>query len=287
MRIHSLSTAIVLSAIWFAPRVAPAAEPADAMIDSARQFLARGDADQAFNIAQAAVEEYPRNPACYAARAAVYDARREFDRAVGDYGRVIELSPNEAGPYERRGEDQFRLGRFKESVADFDKVTAIQPARAPYHWQRGLSLYYAGDFEGGAKQFEIHKTVNPDDVENAVWHYLCVARTVGVDEARKGLIPIQGDARVPMMQIYAMFAGKAQGADVLAAAGAGHPSEARRKQRLFYAHLYIGLFEQAAGHAAAAKEHLLLAAEKYADDDYMGDLARVQAALLKQADSAK
>ena len=75
--------------------------------------------------------------------------RREFDKAAGDFTKVIELSPTPIGAYQRRGEDRFRLGQFKESVADFDKVIELEPAREPYHWQRGISLYYAGVFERG------------------------------------------------------------------------------------------------------------------------------------------
>ena len=180
----------------------------------------------------------------------------------------------------RRGEAHFRLGRFKESVADFDKEVSLDPSREPHHWQRGLSLYYAGEYARGAKQFELHRTVNPDDVENAAWHYLCVAREKGVAEARVRLIPIEAgaDARVPMNEIHALYAGKGTADEVLAAARAGDPPPAELKRRLMYAHLYVGLHHETAGNAGKAKEHVTLAAQKYAGDDYMSDVARVHAA---------
>ena len=206
---------------------------------------------------------------------------------MADFDKVIELSPKSAAAYQRRGENHFRLGKFKQSVADFDKVIELQPDREPYHWQRGISLYYAGEFERGAKQFETHKSVNPDDVENAAWHYLCVARTTGVDKAREALIPVPGDARVPMAQVQKLFAGKATPEDVMAAARKAGAGPAEQRGPLFYAHLYLGLYHEAAGRADAAREHLLLAAEKYADDDYMGDVARVHAAVLKANQESK
>ena len=61
----------------------------------------------------------------------------------------------------------------------------------PYLCQRGISQYCLGDFAGGRQQFEIHRKVNPNDVENAAWHYLCVAKTDGQDVARQSLIPIK------------------------------------------------------------------------------------------------
>jgi lipoprotein NlpI len=214
-------------------------------------------------------------------------ARRRVEVAIAESTRVIERSPRDAAAYQRRGEDYFRLGKFKESVADFDKVIELRPDREPYHWQRGISLYYAGEFERGARQFEKHKTVNPDDVENAAWHFLCVARSSGLAKAQQGLIPVSGDTRVPMAQVHALFAGKLTPDEVLAAARAGNPAEAELRRRLFHAHLYVGLHHEAAGDAAAAREHVLTAAEKYAGDDYMGDVARVHAAMLNAGGAAK
>jgi lipoprotein NlpI len=283
MRFAILLVAVLLTTV--VPVLA--VSPADEEIFAARQAMARGDSGAALAHATKAVESDPKDPAAYGARAAVHDARREFGKAVDDYTRVIELSPGSVIAHERRGEDQFRLGHFTESVADFDKVIEREPAREPHHWQRGISLYYAGEFKRGAKQFETHKTVNPEDVENAVWHYLCVARTEGIDEARKGLIPIRSDGRIPMMQVYAMFQGKATPEDVLNAAKTGNPGEAELAQRLLYAHLYIGLFLEAAGKTDAAKEHINLAAEEYADNGYMGDVARVHAAELKRNAAGK
>jgi lipoprotein NlpI len=212
-------------------------------------------------------------------------AARRFEKAVGDYTRLLALVGDKASVYQRRGEAYFRLGKVKESLADFDKVIELQPGEAAHHWQRGIALYYAGEFRRGAEQFEQHREVNPQDVENAAWHYLCVARASGVKKARASLIPIDDDRRVPMMKVHAMFAGNATPAEVIAAAEAvpERADGAERKLALFYAHLYLGLYHEAQGDAAAAKEHILLAAEKYAGDDYMGDVARVHAAVLKRS----
>ena len=53
------------------------------------------------------------------------------------------------------------------------------------------------------------------------------------------------------------------------------------KTRRFYAHLYVGLYYEAAGQAERAREHITLAAETYAEDNYMSDVARVHAATFK------
>ena len=173
----------------------------------------------------------------------------------------------------RRGEEAFRAGKIDESIQQFDRALAAEPRLRPHHWQRGIALYYAGRFDDCRKQFEIHKTVNPEDVENSVWHFLCVARLKSAGEARKSLIEIHSDTRVPMMEVYSMFRGDLTPEKVLAKAGSD-------RDALFYAHLYIGLFHEAYGRTAPAKRHITLSAREYATDHYMGDVARVHLRLL-------
>ena len=215
------------------------------------------------------------------------ESGESFAKEIAALDEVLRRNPNDAEAWQRRGSDHFRLGHIKESIADFDHFLQLQPDQAPYHWQRGIALYYAGRFEDGAKQFELHKTVNPEDVENAAWHFLCIARFAGVEKARASLFGIAHDSRPPMMQIHALFAGKATPDEVLAAAGADDPQSRAAKMAHFYAHLYIGLWHEANGRADLARKHITLAAEKYAGADYMGDVARVHLKLLHEHDVAR
>jgi lipoprotein NlpI len=176
----------------------------------------------------------------------------------------------------RQGVDFFYAAKPKESVAAFDKLLVLAPEAKPQLWQRGLSLYYAGDYKGGREQFETHQTVNTADVENAAWHFICVAKADSVEAARKVLIPIEGDSRIPMKQVHNLFAGKGTPEDVMKAAEAD--GEDRRNQ-LCFAHLYLGLYFEALGDAAKAKEHIVKAAHDYRMDHYMGKCAQVHAKL--------
>lgn len=218
----------------------------------------------------------------YFLRARAYEELRQYARAIVDLDAGLKLTPKATMGYQSRGSDHFRLGHFTQAIADFDKFIELAPEQAPHHWQRGIALYYAGRFDEGRKQFELHQTVNPYDVENAVWHFLCVTRASSLEKARAALIPIERDARVPMMQIHALFAGKAKPEDVLnAAKGGGSP--ANSENQLFYAHLYLGLYYEAIGDAKLAREHLLKAATDFKADHYMGDVARVHAQVLRRA----
>jgi lipoprotein NlpI len=165
-------------------------------------------------------------------------------------------------------------------VADFDAYLKLAPEMANEHWRRGISLYYAGKYEEGKKQFESYEKKDTNDVENAVWHFLCAAKKDGIKKARSGLLKIGKDGRVPMMQVYELFKGKLEPADVLKAANADKLTDRERTPRLFYAHLYLGLYYDVMGDRKKAVEHLALAAGKYRIGHYMGEVARVHHELL-------
>ena len=274
---------VLLCVLFFLPASWSGAAESQAgdLLAQAREAFDKGSLDQAIALAAKAVEKSPDDPQAYYVRARALDAQRQFEKAIADYSKVLELNPRAVQAYHLRGGVHFRLGHIDESLRDFDKFLEADPGQAPYHWQRGISYYYAGRFEDGRKQFESHQTVNRNDVENAVWHFLCVVRSAGLDRARASLIPIKEDRRVPMMQVHALFAGKLKPEEVLSAAQAGNPEAAELKQRLLYAHLYLGLYFEALGETQKASEHIIQAAGKYAMDHYMGDVARVHAQLRK------
>jgi lipoprotein NlpI len=165
---------------------------------------------------------------------------------------------------------EFEAGRVVESAQGFDALARLVPRIAPELWQRGIALYYAGRYKDCREQFESHRTVNPNDVENAAWHFLCVARQESFEKARAAMLPVGPDARVPMREIAEMFRGKLRPADILAAAG----NEIRGQ---FYAELYVGLYYEAAGNRTLARQHLNNAADARfaAAGGYMHTVARI------------
>ena len=161
-------------------------------------------------------------------------------------------------------------------MADFDKFIELRPKLAPRHWQRGISCYYTGQFKDGKKQFEDYQGVFDNDVENVVWRYLCQAKIDGVKKARADMLPVGADKRVPMKEIYQMFLGKLKPEEVMQVAKAGKPAANELAHRLFYAHLYLGLYYESLDETKKALEHLTAAADDEFDvGGYMWDVARV------------
>ena len=253
-------------------------------VDKAAEAYRAGKVKEAVAFADRAVTAEPENPRLHFFKGQLHNAIREYNKAIAAYTKALELKPPaavETDLHQERGEAYFKAAKIKESIADFDAFLKAVPRQDPHHWQRGISYYYADEFKKGYEQCERHQTVNSNDVENAVWHFLCLARAKGIEEAKKKLIPIVSDGRIPMMEVHALFGGKSTPEKVLAKAKANGVQGARLERQLFYAHLYLGLWYEAKKEMKLRDQYIGLAAAVADNHGYMGDVARVHAVLNK------
>jgi lipoprotein NlpI len=248
----------------------------------AQQALLGNHPQKALELADKAIAADPKDARGYLLRGTIHEDLQQHAEAVADFDKCIQRDPKNAEAYNHRGSEQFKLGRIKQSLADFDRFLELRPEATSGHWQRGISLYYAGRFDEGRKQFEGYEKVDTNDVENAIWHFLCNVHRTGIDKARTAVLKIGKDTRVPMMEVYDLYRGKLKPADVLAAAEAGKVPAPLRKAQRFYGHLYLGLYYDVTNDKKKALEHMTLAAGKYRIDHYMGDVAHVHAELLRK-----
>ena len=206
------------------------------------------------------------------------------EKAVADFNEVVRLN---SAVWQQLGTEYFKLGQFSNSLACFDRFIEMVPAEGPRHWPRGVVAFHAGKYDEALKQFQQYRQLDPNDVEVAVWQFLCVAKTKGLERARLSLLPVENDPRVPMREIHRMFAGTVEPTEVLrvAAMVTAKPPENTAEElnaRMFHAHLYVGLYYEALGKLPLAADHVGQAAVIYRRKDFMGELARVHADVLRQ-----
>lgn len=186
------------------------------------------------------------------AEADAAERRGEMKEAVRILDAYVEENPRDASGYLFRGGARFKSGDIEGSVVDFDKVIELDPQAEPQLWQRGIAYYYLARYDDCVAQFDFHRTVNPNDVENPVWHFLCNLRRLGdLEKAQAEILPVGRDPRVPMKQIYDLFRGEATVEDVRAQATPEAPAPDR-----FYAHLYLALWYEALEQPEASLEEL-------------------------------
>ena len=245
-------------------------------ISRATEALAQRRYDDAIRFASEAIAADAKQSAGYVIRARAYVAAGKSQEAIADLTRLLELNSRQPGLLEIRGTEYFKLRRFKEAIADFDQECKLEPAREPWHWKRGLAYYYAGQYDKGRDQFQQYHDREDNDVENAVWRVLCMSRMkdVGLKKAQSDILVVRRDPRVPMMEVYSLFAGKAKPDEVLQAIDRGQPEKRERNSRVFYGNLYLGLYYDMIGDPKRSAEHLQVAVD-HPIEHFMWDIARL------------
>ena len=125
--------------------------------------------------------------------------------AIENADAMVRQAPEDPRTALQAADIYLRAGEFKWAVRWFDRYLKSEQGDAPALWQRGIALYFMGEYQAAATQFEVHRTVNPNDVENAAWHFLCVAKAESPSEAKAKLLPAPGDPRAPMEEVMKML----------------------------------------------------------------------------------
>lgn len=272
---------------------------ADELLADIEKAAGAKDYSRMIKLAELAEKKDAKNPAIPFALGSACAALRKHAQAVDAFKKATALAPKSSVAHDRLGDAYFKNGQAAEAVDSFNKSIELIEGEGERkkvkanHWRLGLALYYAGKHKDGADQFNAATDDAREDVENSVWHYLCNARAIGKDEARKKLIPVTKDSRIPMGKIYEMFAGKCDPAAVLTEVAAKKLTGEPLKEANFYAHLYIALFYESEGGedgTKKCKDHLMLAIGKDENEEktkvishYMWDVAKMHQKKLEAA----
>ena len=123
----------------------------------------RGDA--AIQACDEAIREAPLGPAAYYNRATEYQNKGDFDHAIGDYTKAIEIDPNFAKAYNNRGVAHRAKGEFDLAIDDYTKAIAIDPKEGDPYANRGDAYKLKGDFDHAAADDTKAIEIDPKDAD--------------------------------------------------------------------------------------------------------------------------
>jgi tetratricopeptide (TPR) repeat protein len=66
-------------------------------------------------------------------------SKGDYQGAITDFTKVIELYPNESKPYHYRGINKFNLKDYSGSLVDFDRAIGLNPKFADSYYMRGMA----------------------------------------------------------------------------------------------------------------------------------------------------
>ena len=78
----------------------------------------------------------------------------EFDAAIGDYSKAIELNAKEPTVYFSRALAYYNLKNFNLAIADYDKAIELDPQESTAYFNRGNALEKVGNFEKALTDYQ-------------------------------------------------------------------------------------------------------------------------------------
>jgi tetratricopeptide (TPR) repeat protein len=97
----------------------------------------------------------------YYKRGFSYAAKGDFERAIADYGRAIELDPGNADYWIGRGVTRLRKG--DDAIADFDRAIQLKPDNALAYNNRAAAYSGKRDFGRAVEDYSRAIALNPRD----------------------------------------------------------------------------------------------------------------------------
>ena len=106
-----------------------------------------GDYDRAIEDFNKALELKPDYAEPYTNRGNAYSCKEDYDRAIEDYDKAIELNPKLTKPYSNRGVAYVKKGEFERAVVDCTKAIKLKPDYADAYYNRSEAWLHLGEWE--------------------------------------------------------------------------------------------------------------------------------------------
>lgn len=90
----------------------------------------------------------PKDAKFYIDRGIAYGEKGQFDQAVDDFTKALEIAPRSTGAYYNRGIAYMNKGRFDWAIDDLTKALEIDPKSAgDYYYNRAIAYYFKKEYD--------------------------------------------------------------------------------------------------------------------------------------------
>ncbi len=107
-------------------------------------FYKTGDYDRAIADFDKAIELNPNDAEAHLRLGVVWSKKGDHDRAIAYFNEAVKLRPKDAMMYIHRGVTYDEMGDFDQAIADFSRAINLDPTNALAHHNRGLSYSHRG-----------------------------------------------------------------------------------------------------------------------------------------------
>jgi lipoprotein NlpI len=153
-------------------------------------YQRRGDFDLAIQDFTRVIELRPETSKAFYNRGMVYLSQGEFDRAIQDFDEAIRISPEYAVAFSNRGVAHMNKGTYDRAIADFDQAIRLKPDDGHAYRGRGSAYYDKGEFKRASADLARAAELHRGDPYTAIRLFLAESR-VGAHAAPGSAIAFQ------------------------------------------------------------------------------------------------
>jgi tetratricopeptide (TPR) repeat protein len=136
---------------------------AKSYFDRGLAYYKTGQYDEAISEYTKVIEINPKVAEAYGNRGLAYGRKGQYDLAIADFNKAIEINPKVAEVYGNRAIAYGRKGQHDLAIADFNKVIEINPRDAIAYGSRGIAYRTKGQHDLAIADFNKAIEINPRD----------------------------------------------------------------------------------------------------------------------------
>jgi len=146
---HPFVTGIIYNAIDYFARGLAAHETNDLKSYNNRgnAYSDRHQYDRAIVDYDRAIQLNPKNADTYNNRGTAYSQCKEYAKAIADYDRTIQLDPKDTTAYNNRGIAYARQGQYSEAIADYSQAIELNSKDRNTYTEQGLFTQAIADYD--------------------------------------------------------------------------------------------------------------------------------------------
>lgn len=127
-------------------------------------YLNRKEYERAIKDFDRALQLKSRNVDAYDGRGWAYYKLKEYPQAFQDFDRALELDPNYVDAHDGRGFVNFRLKEYQQAIQDFDRALELDPNYIQAYVGRGMAYLGLKDIEQGLADFIKAREILPTSI---------------------------------------------------------------------------------------------------------------------------
>jgi tetratricopeptide (TPR) repeat protein len=126
-------------------------------------YHALNDFDSAIKNYNKALELYPSNEGVYNNRGIAKISKKDVEGAIQDYNKALEINPGSTNTLMNRSNAKIIKGDIKGAIQDLNQVIVIRPHYAGAYLNRGLARFELNDYASAMRDFDQCISLEPEN----------------------------------------------------------------------------------------------------------------------------